>query len=111
MQRHALLQRTSYKVKRKDFDSVAARFATVSAASIHAVSERVSNGDMKTVNSPEEKAVLDLMREVNLINAHVHGSPQSKLVMRNEIRGLMMEKGLPSFYVTINPADIYNPLV
>jgi hypothetical protein len=23
----------------------------------------------------------------------------------------MIEKGLPSFYVTINPADVYNPLV
>ena len=22
-----------------------------------------------------------------------------------------MEKGLPSFYITINPADVYNPLV
>src|ERR1700721_2865573 len=31
--------------------------------------------------------------------------------MRNEIRGLMMKQGLPSFYVTINPADVYNPLV
>lgn len=31
--------------------------------------------------------------------------------MRNEIRGLMVEKGLPSFYITINPADVYNPIV
>jgi hypothetical protein len=31
--------------------------------------------------------------------------------MRNEIRALIMEKGLPSFFITINPADIYNPLV
>lgn len=31
--------------------------------------------------------------------------------MRNEICALMMEKGLPSFYITINPADVYNPLV
>ena len=31
--------------------------------------------------------------------------------MQNEIHGLMMEKGLPSFYVTINPADVFNPLV
>jgi hypothetical protein len=44
--------------------------------------------------------------------------------MHNEIRALMIEKGLPSFYITncyikawqsflltINPADVYNPLV
>ena len=46
-----------------------------------------------------------------MINSHVPGSAQSKLVMRNEIRALMIEKGLPSFYLTINPADVYNPLV
>ena len=31
--------------------------------------------------------------------------------MRNEVRALMMQLGLPSFYVTINPADVFNPLV
>jgi hypothetical protein len=51
------------------------------------------------------------MKEVNLINAHVPGSAQSKLVMRNELRALMIERGLVSFYITINPADVYNPLV
>jgi hypothetical protein len=51
------------------------------------------------------------MKEVNAINAHVPGSSQSKVVMRNQIRALMVEKGMPSFYITINPADVYNPLV
>jgi hypothetical protein len=31
--------------------------------------------------------------------------------MRNEIRALILDKGLPTFYITINPADVYNPLV
>jgi hypothetical protein len=31
--------------------------------------------------------------------------------MRNEIHGFMIEKGLPSFYITINPADVFNPIV
>jgi len=31
--------------------------------------------------------------------------------MRNEIQALIIEKGLSSFYITINRADIYNPLV
>ncbi|KAG1839100.1 hypothetical protein DFJ58DRAFT_637331, partial [Suillus subalutaceus] len=29
----------------------------------------------------------------------------------NQIRGLMFDKGLPNFYITINPADVYNPIV
>jgi hypothetical protein len=71
----------------------------------------VANGDTKTANNDEERRVLKLMKEVNVINSHVAGSSQSKLVMRNQIRGLMIDKGLPSFYITINPADVFNPLV
>jgi hypothetical protein len=29
----------------------------------------------------------------------------------NEVHALLMQLGLPSFYVTINPADVFNPLV
>ncbi|KAJ7131267.1 hypothetical protein C8R44DRAFT_589816, partial [Mycena epipterygia] len=111
MQRRKVLQHVSFKVKRGNFDTVAAQFATVSAAAIHRVSERISNGDMKTADSDEERTVLALMKQVTLVNNHVHGSPQSRLIMRNQLRGLMLDKGLPSFYITINPADIFNPLV
>jgi hypothetical protein len=31
--------------------------------------------------------------------------------MRNEIRGLVVEKSLPSFYITIDPVDVYSPIV
>jgi len=51
------------------------------------------------------------MKEVNVINSHVPGSSATHVVMRNEIRALIMDKGLPSFCLTINPADVYNPLV
>jgi hypothetical protein len=111
IQRHALLFRAHYKGERPNFDYIAAQFGTVSAASVHAVSERIASGDYKTSNSNEEHRVLRLMKEVNAINAHIPGSSQSKLVMRNQIRALMVEKGMPSFYITINPEDVYNPLV
>ncbi|KAJ7177005.1 hypothetical protein C8R46DRAFT_890107 [Mycena filopes] len=111
LQRRALLLRTKLKADRTSFDFIAAQFGTVSPAAVHLVSERVAKGDTITANSAEERRVLRLMKEVNVINSHVPGSAQSKLVMRNEIRALMLEKGLPSFYITINPADVYNPLV
>ena len=51
------------------------------------------------------------MSEVNVVTSHVPGSSASRIAMRNEICGLMMDQGLPSFYITINPADVFNPLV
>lgn len=111
LQRRTALLHTSLKVRRKNFDSIAADFATVSPTAIQIVSERVARGDTTTVNNEEEKRVLALMRQVKLVTSHIPGSSASRVAMRNEIRGLMLTHGLPSFYVTINPADVYNPLV
>jgi len=54
---------------------------------------------------------LRLMKEVNIINSHVPRSSATQLNMRNEICALILDKGLPTFYITINPVDVYNPLV
>ena len=42
---------------------------------------------------------------------NVPGSLASGLTMHNEIRGMMTELGMPSFYITINLADVFNPLI
>ena len=51
------------------------------------------------------------MKQVNIVTSNVPGTSASRVTMRNEIRGLMIEKGMPSFFNTINPADVYNPIV
>ncbi len=111
IQRRKLLLQTSFRVKRKDFPEAANRFATVSAAAVAVVADRVSNGDFLTANSPEEHRVLTLMKEVNAVASAIPGSSMACLAKRNEVKALMMDKGLASFYITINPADIYNPVV
>ncbi|KAJ7327851.1 hypothetical protein DFH08DRAFT_635870, partial [Mycena albidolilacea] len=59
----------------------------------------------------EEHKVCKLLKQVNGVTSLVSGSSAARIAMRNEIRGLMIEKGLPSFYITINPADVYNPII
>ena len=110
IQRREALLRTSLKTKRDNFTSVANEFRLLSAEAIHTVSERASRGDF-TVKSKDEQRVLKLMREVNAVTSHVPGSPASKVSMRNKIKALIVDQGLPQFYLTINPADVYNPLV
>ena len=71
--------------------------------------ERSSRGDSNTVYNDDERCILHLMRDVQVINSHVGGSSSSHL--RNEIRMLMTHLGMPSFFITINPADIYSPIL
>ena len=78
---------------------------------MHIVTERISRGESITANTSEERKVLNLMKQVNVVTSNVPGTSASRVTMRNEIRGLMIEKGMPSFFITINPADVYNPIV
>lgn len=111
LQRRAVLLHTSLKVKRRDFPTIASGFATVSHEAVHNVTERIARGDTTTADNEDEAKVLKLMRQVKMVTSHVPGSSASRIAMRNQMRGLMMSKGLPSFYLTINPADVFNPLV
>ncbi|KAJ3519038.1 hypothetical protein NMY22_g13383 [Coprinellus aureogranulatus] len=111
LQRRTALLHTSLKMKRSHHSSIAQSFATVSPETINAVVEAVSEGKQFVPRNSEERKVYKLMNEVRAISSHVPGSCASRTAMRNEIRGMIMEKGLPSFYITINPADVYNPVV
>lgn len=111
IQRRRLLLHTSLRVKRKNFDNWARMFADVSVDAIHALAERASGGSHPTAETDDERRALDLLKEVKLISANIPGSAASRLTMRNEIRANILSLGVPSFYVTVNPADVYNPMV
>ncbi len=111
LQRRSILLHTSLKVCKANFNSAAASFSSVSPKTVHIVTERISRGDSVTANNQEERKVLDLMNQVNTVIGNVPASSASRVVMCNEIKALMIEKGMPSFFITINPADVYNPLV
>lgn len=102
---------TSLKVQKTNFNSVASDFASVSPETVHIVTEHISRGDSITANTAEKQKVLNLMKQVNIVTSNVPGTSASCVTMRNEICGVMIEKGMPSFFITINPADVYNPIV
>lgn len=75
------------------------------------MAERLVGGDHITCFTGEEKRVRELLKHVSHVTSHVEGSSSTRVLMRDEIRALMIEKGLPSFYVTANLADVHNPIV
>ena len=111
LQRRALLLGCSLKVKKTSFSQFAQNFSSVSSNAVRDVLERIEKGDGAAAHTDEERKVLRLMKEVNLVTAKVPGSSAARVAMRNEIRALTMTHGMPSFYITINPADTHNPIV
>ncbi len=51
-----------------------------------------------------------LMKHIKVIGGHVMGSAHSRSALRTKIHALCFNLGLPSLFVTINPADIHSPV-
>jgi hypothetical protein len=111
LQRQAVSLHAKLKTSASSFSAVADELLSVSDAAIQAVLDRMESGDHSMGMDPEQRAVRKLMDKVSLVSSKVKGTSASRVSMRNEIRGMMFDLGLPSFYLTINPADVYNPIV
>ena len=111
LQRRSILLQCYLKIDRGLFDRFKADFALVSPSAVHTVAERLLAGDHETSFTGEEKRVRELLKQVSHVTSCMPASSSARTFMRNEIKALMIEKGLPTFYVTINPADVYNPVL
>ena len=51
------------------------------------------------------------MDRLKLVAKHLRGSSGYKVCRRNEIRALMKKYSTLALFITINPADVYHPLL
>jgi hypothetical protein len=59
----------------------------------------------------EERQAIHLLHEISALGHSIEGTAGHKLIMRNQIRGLINFYGTPCLFVTLNPADVHNPIV
>ena len=111
LQRHKSLLHVSLKVKKSYFSKFAHDFSSVTSEAIGEMLQRIEKGERVVPQTEEEQRVWWLLKEVNLVTSKVPGLSAARISMRNEIRALTMAHGMPSFYITINPADTLNPIV
>lgn len=111
LQRQAVSLHSTIKVNRSNYTRIAEKISQVSDTAIHTMLERLSSCDSVVAETEEERTVQKLMKEINLVSAKIDGSSASKLTSRNKIRAMTLDLGLPTFYITINPADVYSPVL
>ncbi|XP_006463055.1 hypothetical protein AGABI2DRAFT_55968, partial [Agaricus bisporus var. bisporus H97] len=83
----------------------------VSSDTLSKVAVGIEKSGTFKANMDEEHQAFQLMQEVCSVTAAVPGSASSCSVMRSKLRTLVVEKGLPTFYLKVYPADVYNPIV
>ena len=65
---------------------------------------------MKSGSLLTDPAAIKLMSRIRTVGSHVRGSDFERNRLSLQIRALMIELGLPSFFITINPSDTNHPL-
>ncbi|KAF5335803.1 hypothetical protein D9611_009612 [Ephemerocybe angulata] len=112
IQRRSLLLNVAFKTRHSWFRALADGFNLLTSETVGKVASRMTDDTFFTTpHTEEEKKVISLMSHVNSVTRKVEGTSSSRLSMRNEIRATTSSFGVPSFFITINPADVYNPIV
>lgn len=85
---------------RQNFSAVSQKILNVDREALDAILERGKLGDYVRLENDAEKAVFDLISAVDRVAGHVNGLSTSKKYQRNEIKSLIVAKGVPIFFVT-----------
>ncbi|KAL1940974.1 hypothetical protein VTO73DRAFT_7610 [Trametes versicolor] len=95
---------------RNNFATVADKILALDREALDNIIERGSDGEYVRPETDAEKACFELISVVDHVAGHVSGLNTSRKYQRNEIKSLIMAKGMPLFFITFAPADLKNPL-
>lgn len=88
-------QRSAEKIETLSCDDIATALANISKQSYSSIVDQ-------RINS--------LMKHIKAIGGRVMGSAHSRSALRTKIHALCFYLGLPSIFVTVNPADMHSPV-
>ena len=74
------------------------------------IEKALSNIHKKTYNMESNGALNKLLGHIKTIGGRMMGSAYSRTALRTKIHALIYNQGLPSIFVTLNPADIHSPI-
>lgn len=111
LQRRKTSRASRFKINRRAYKRTAELLSSVEASTCQRLIQRSQEaGGYVSAEDDAEHEVMELLDKVDLLAGHIPGSSASKRRMRNSIRSQMHWSGMPTFFVTINPADVYSPL-
>jgi hypothetical protein len=70
----------------------------------------LKNISEKTYGTRSNNALSKLLNHIKTIGGRVMGSAYSRTALRTKIHALIYNQGLPSIFLTLNPADIHSPV-
>ncbi|CAG8676495.1 5498_t:CDS:2 [Cetraspora pellucida] len=106
LQRHEVSSESYSLTKYSNFERSANLINTLKPNDIKLAIEQKRN--KKPITNP---AILELLKNINSAGSKLMASCQSYSKMRNEIHATITRDGIPLIFMTINPADLYSPII
>lgn len=111
LQRRDVNSSARFKINKNQFQFFQHGIDGISLHAIDCIASRLENGGSLEARTEDERVIMQLMNKVTAITGNVQGTSSSRVRVRNKIRAMMHFLGMPSFYITINPADVYSPIL
>ncbi|CAF4095943.1 unnamed protein product [Rotaria magnacalcarata] len=105
MQRRQACWNASLMASRPYFQDTATDLQTLTSKEIEAALISATSQTFSLITNPR---VNMLMKRIRMVGGNVMGSAYSRASLRNQIHALIFNQGLPSIFMTINPADIHS---
>ncbi|KAK6977895.1 hypothetical protein R3P38DRAFT_3236571 [Favolaschia claudopus] len=110
MQKSEVNKHISFRTSAKTQASVVQAIQEMAPTITELIKKWELNPNAKPSNAMEKKAMHTLGR-LKVLAKDLRGSSGYKQCRRNEIRALIKKYSTPAFFITINPADIADPLL
>jgi Helitron helicase-like domain at N-terminus/PIF1-like helicase len=102
---------TAFTVKKAGFQATAEMLSSVTAETLESTARHLEAERPLSELSLEQKTAFSCLKQLNIVSAHIPGSPASKLHDRSAIRGYFGQFGLPHIFLTMNPATAHSPIL
>ncbi|CAF3216892.1 unnamed protein product [Rotaria sp. Silwood2] len=70
----------------------------------------LDNNSKRTYNTGSNSVLNKLLQHIKTVGGRVMGSAYSRTALRTRIHALIFNQGLPSIFLTLNPADTHSPV-
>jgi hypothetical protein len=107
IQRQEARNKMNLLIKAKDFNSFSQELSKLTIRDFENAETIIKNN----LNESFNPIIRKLLQKVQSATAKIQGSRAAQRLRRNEIRAYSVAYGPPTFFITINPADIHSPLL
>jgi hypothetical protein len=107
LQRRTACLHAHLMASRPYFQQSAQLLESLSSTDVATALVNISKGAYSKV---ADHRITTLIKHIKVVSGHIMGSAHSRSALRTKIHSLCFNQGLPSLFVTINPADIHSPV-